>query len=45
MTSFSFIPIHDQLGARSLKILFPLIETFYLTETENRTKKALTLLS
>ena len=33
------------LDAQSVKLTFPIIETFYLTKTENRTKKPLTQLS
>ena len=46
-------PIYSQFGAiwrpdsgrKSLKLIFPLIVTFHLKKTENRTKKLLTQLS
>ena len=50
MTSLSFFQFMANLeqsegripDAQSLKLLFSLIATFYLTKTENRTKKSLT---
>ena len=33
------------LGAQSVKLIFSLIVTFYLTQTENITKKSLTALT
>ena len=53
MTSLSFFRFMVNLGqsgsripdAESVKLIFSLTVTFYLTKTENRTKKSLTQLS
>ena len=47
----NFFQIYDQFGAswisqgQSVKPIFSLTVTFYLTETDNRTKQSLTQLS
>ena len=50
LSSFQFMANLEQSGgwipdAESTKLIFSLIVTFYLTKTENRTKKSLTQLS
>ena len=50
LSFFEFMANLEQLASRileaqSLKLTFSLIVTFYLTKTENRTKKSLTQLS
>ena len=47
---FQFMANLEQFGSRildaeSVKLIFSLIVTFYITKTENRTKKSLTKLS
>ena len=45
---FRFLPNLEQSGGRipeSAKVMFSVIVTFYLTKTENRTKKSRTQLS
>ena len=47
---FQFMANLEQFGSRILdaqhvKLIFSLVETFYLTKTESRTKKSLTKLS
>ena len=50
LSFFQFTANLDQSGnripdAQSVKLILPLIVTFYLTKTENRTKKSLKRLS